>query len=327
METSTPSSGQITINSLVVDKKIQEYRDSKELHYFWDIFSDCISGERIDKELSDNAGKYYGNRIGARNTLIRHDLEEAKLFTSARDSYAKVTCDKILQFFRTSVFSWSTGGKEYANAGSIESFKHMPTAHLEELYAHENIAEMEALSELIDDTVVKIIEEFKSFEAVRACFNFYNHRPAFGKNPPIFRDCLEHVVTLARYTKEAGVNESYFQNAGAHVRQYRDMLDPQKDVPEDYRLFLASSDKAASQIRHDIEETLSQYLKTLVSFAQMQKKATKDELKLDLNGFLSDTGYTLESLHFEIAPTYKSTMDKIMFKRSGWELNAITPKK
>jgi hypothetical protein len=59
----------------------------------------------------------------------------------------------------------------------------------------------------------------------------------------------------------------------------------------------------------------------------MQKKGTKDELKLDLNGFLSDTGYTLDTLHFEIAPTYKSTMDKIMFKRSGWELHAITPKK
>lgn len=51
MENSTSSAGQLAINSLVVDKKIQEYRDSKELHYFWDIFSDCISGARIDKEL------------------------------------------------------------------------------------------------------------------------------------------------------------------------------------------------------------------------------------------------------------------------------------
>jgi hypothetical protein len=59
----------------------------------------------------------------------------------------------------------------------------------------------------------------------------------------------------------------------------------------------------------------------------MQKKATKDELKTDLNGFLSDTSYTLESLHFEIAPTYKSTMDKLMFKHSGWELHAVMPKK
>ncbi len=327
METTTPTSGQITINNLVIDKKMQEYRDSKELHYFWDIFSDCVSGERIDKELADNAGKYYGNRIGARNTLIRHDLDESKLFTSARDTYAKVTCDKILQFFRISVFSWSTGGKAYANHGSIESFKHMPTAHLEELYAHENIVEIEALSELIDDVVVKIIEEFKSFEAVRACFNFYNHRPAFGKNPPIFRDCLEHVVTLARHTRDAGVNESYFQNAGAHIRQYRDMLDPEKNVPEDYRLFLASSDKVTSQLRHDIEETLAQYLHTLVAFAQMQKKSTKDELKVDLNSFLADTGYTVETLHFEIAPTYKGTMDRIMFKHSGWELRAIPAKK
>lgn len=327
METTPSAGGQITINNLVLDKKIQEYRDSKALHYFWDIFSECISGERIEKELSDNAGKYYGNRIGARNVLIRHDLDEAKLFITARDAYAKVTCEKILQFFRTSVFSWSTGGKTYANEGNIESFKHMPVAHLEELYAHDNIVEMEALSDLIDDVVVKIIEEFKSFEAVRACFNFYNHRPAFGKNPPIFRDCLEHIVHLTRHTRDIEANESYFQNAGAHIRQYRDMLDPEKSIPEEYRLFISSSDKPTSQIRHDVEETIGQYLHTLVSFSQMQKKTSKDDIKVDLNSFLSDTGYTLESLHFEIAPTYKSTMDKIMFKRSGWEIRALPVKK
>lgn len=327
METNTPSTGQLTINSLVIDKKMQQYRDSKELHYFWDLFSDCVSGERIEKELADNAGKYYGNRIGARNTLIRHDLDEVKLFPTARDTYSKVTCEKILQFFRTSVFSWSTGGKSYSNGGNIESFKHMPTAHLEELYNHDDALEMESLSELIDDVVVKIIDEFKSFEAVRACFMFYGHRPAFGKNPPVFRDCLEHVAKIARHAHDAGTNESYFQNAGAHIRQYRDMLDPEKTVPEDYRIFLTSSDKATSQIRHDIEETLVQYMHTLVSFSQMQKKGTKDELKLDLNGFLGDTGYTLESLHLEVSPTYKTTMDKIMFKRSGWEIHEIPVKK
>lgn len=203
----------------------------------------------------------------------------------------------------------------------------MPVAHLEELYIHENIAEMEALSELIDDVVVKIVDEFKSFDAVRSCSNFYSHRPVFGKNSPIFRDCLEHVVRLARHMRDAGINESYFQNAGAHVRQYHDMLDPDKNISEEYRLFLGSSDKSTSQVRRDIEETLGQYLHTLVSFAQMQKKATKDDLKLDLNAFLVDTGYTLETLHFEIEPTYKTTMDHIMFKKSGWELHAITPKK
>lgn len=296
METNMPASGQIAINNLVVDKKMQEYRDRKEPQYLWDLFSDCISEERIEKELTDNAGKYYGNRIGARNALIRHDLDEAKLFTSARDAYAKITGDKILAIFRTSVFSWSTGGKAYANGGNAESFKHMPTSYLEELYAHDTIAEIEALSELIDAVVVKIIEEFKSFEAVRACFMFYGHRIGFGKNPPIFRDCLEHAVQLAHYVREAGTNESYFQNAGAQVRQYRDMLDPEKTIPEDYRIFLTSSDKSASQIQHDLEETLSQYLMTLTSFTQMQKKATKDELKLDLNSFLSETGYTLEAL-------------------------------
>jgi hypothetical protein len=262
---------------------MQEYRDTKELHYFWDLFSDCVSGERIEKELTDNAGKYYGNRIGARNTLIRHDLDAVGLFKNARDTYAKITCEKILQFFRISVFSWSTGGKAYANGGNIESFKQMPVAHLEELYVHEDLLEIEALSELIDDVIVKIIEEFKSFEAVRSCFIFYRHRPAFGKNPPVFRDCLENIVAISKHAREAGTNESYFQNAGAHIRQYRDMLDPDKSIPEDYRLFLSSSDKSASQIRSDIEETLVQYIRTLVSFSQMQKKEKKDDIKLDLN--------------------------------------------
>jgi len=159
----------------------------------------------------------------------------------------------------------------------------MPAAHLEELYIHEDLLEMETLSELIDDVVVKIIEEFKSFEAVRSCFMFYGHRPAFGKNPPVFRDCLENIVAISKHAREAGTNESYFQNAGAHIRQYRDMLDPDKSVPEDYRLFLSSSDKSASQIRSDIEETLVQYIRTLVSFSQMQKKEKKDDIKLDLN--------------------------------------------
>jgi len=322
----TTASSQITINNLVLDKKMQDYRDSKELHYFWDVFGDCISDARIEKELADNVGKYYGNRVTARNAIIKRDLEETKLFTNARDAYAKVTCDKILQFFRMSVFSWSTGGKNYAEGGDVEAFKRMPVAHLEELYNHENIGEMEALSELIDDVVVKIIEEFRSFETVRSCFIFYTHRPAFGKNPPIYRDCLEHVARIAEHVREAGTNESYFQNAGAQIKQYRDMLDPEKTLPEDYRLFLASSDKSTSQIQHDIEETLSQYLHTLIAFAQMQKKEKKEDIKLDLNGFLGNTRYTLETLHIDIVPTYKNAMDKVMFKRSGWEIHTHTVK-
>jgi hypothetical protein len=105
------------------------------------------------------------------------------------------------------------------------------------------------------------------------------------------------------------------------------MLDTDKNMLEDYRLFLSASDKSTTQIRHDIEETLTQYIKTLVSFAQMQQKGTKNELKQDLETFLTDTGYTLETLHLEIAPTYKTTMDKIIFKRSGWELREIPTKK
>jgi hypothetical protein len=327
MENSTPVTAQVMINNLVIDKKMQEYRDSKELQYFWDILSDCVSEERISIELSENAGKYYGNKTLARNKLIRQDLETAKLFATARDSYAKITCEKILQFFRISIFSWSTGGKNYANGGDIESFKRMPIAHLAELYNHDNVLEMEALSELVDEIIVKIMDEFKNFEAVRSCFIFYNHRPAFGKNPPIYRDCLEYVNSIARHARFADKNESYFQNAGAQIRQYREMLDPEKSVPEDYKLFLTSSDKSTSQIRHDIEETLTQYIRTLVSFEQMQKRGTKNEIKQDLEIFLSETGYTLETLRIEIAPTYKTTMDKIIFKRSGWELHEIPEKK
>lgn len=114
MENSSSPVSQATINNLLVDQKMQAYRDHKDLVYFWDLFSDVIAGTRIDKELADNAGKYYGNRMSARNTLIRHDLEDAKLFLGARETYAKLTCEKILQFFRFSVFSWSTGGKNYA---------------------------------------------------------------------------------------------------------------------------------------------------------------------------------------------------------------------
>ena len=76
----TPTSGQagtqFTINSLVVDKRMADYRDQKELHYFWDLFAMCISGERVEKELAENNSKYYGNKVNARNTLIRKELEE-----------------------------------------------------------------------------------------------------------------------------------------------------------------------------------------------------------------------------------------------------------
>lgn len=275
METTLPAPEQVMLNNLLIDKKMQHYRDSKELQNFWDVFDDYASVERIERELSENAGKYYWNKISARNALIRRDLENAALFSTARDAYAEITCEKILQFFRVSVFSWSTGGKNYAKTGDTNSFTRIPITHLEELYNHDSSLEIEALSELVDGVIVKIVEEFRSFEAVRSCYNFYNQRPAFGKNPPIFRDCLEYIVVIARHAREAGTNESYFQNAGAQIRQYREMLDPEKNVPEEYKLFLTSSDKPASQIRHDIEETLTQYVRTLVAFSQCRKKEQK----------------------------------------------------
>jgi hypothetical protein len=175
----------------------------------------------------------------------------------------------------------------------VEAFKRMPTKFLEELYDHTNIAEIELLSELIDEVVVKIIEEFRSFEAVRACLRFYSHRPQPGKNPPIYRDCLEHIYEIAEHARNAGDVELYFQNAGARIRQYRDMLDPDKNLTEEYRLFLSASNKPLTQVKKDIEETLAQYLHTLVSFNQMQKKEKKDEINLDLASFLGKTGYTL----------------------------------
>ena len=134
MET-TPTT-HVMINNLVIDKKMQEYRDSKELHYFWDLFEDSISTEKVEQELSSNTTKYYGSSKNARNSLIRRELEEAKLFVIARDAYAKITCEKILQFFRVSLFSWSTGGKNYAYSGNIDTFKKMPLVHLRDLYNH-----------------------------------------------------------------------------------------------------------------------------------------------------------------------------------------------
>jgi hypothetical protein len=326
METTTTTTPMM-INSLVIDKKMLLYRDSHTLEHFWDMFSEFVSEERIKKELDANTGKYYGNAVQARNTLIRHDLDEAKLYITARDTYAKITCEKILEHFRMGVFSWSTGGKNYALEGTIDAFKKMPLNHLNELYDHENIAEVETLSELIDETLNKMIEEFKSLEAVRACAIFYHERPVFGKNSPIFRDCLNYIADVSRHVRDAGTNEGYFQSAGAQVRQYREMLDPEKTTPEDYRLFLAASDKSTSQIRRDIEETLRQHLNTLVAFEQIQKKSNKNEVRQDLEWFLSNTLYTLESLRLSIAPVYRGIIDKIILRRSAWELREIPVKK
>lgn len=62
MEDTTPVTDQKMINSLVLDKKIQDYRAAHDLHFFWDILGDCITDARIEQELTVNAGKYYGNK-------------------------------------------------------------------------------------------------------------------------------------------------------------------------------------------------------------------------------------------------------------------------
>ena len=329
MDTSTPaqSGTQFAINSLLVDKRMADYRDQKELHYFWDLFAMAISSERVEKELAENNSRYYGNKVEARNTIIRKELEEKTLFTSARAEYAKITCEKILLFFRTMVFSWSGGGKDFAHGeGSIDRYKKLPVMYLSDLYATDNIHDVEELSELIDNVINKIIEEFHSFEVVRACALFYHNRPNIGKNVPIYNDCLHYIVELAKYIKESTTNETFFQNAGNHIKQYREMLDPIKEQTEDFKIFIGAGDKSTSQIRHDVEDTLNQYLKTLMQFTQMQTKANKEEVKNDLNTFLRETEYTIDSLGLEVNPVYKSTMDKLMFKKSGWEL-ATKPKK
>lgn len=323
MDTSTPahSGTQFEINSLLVDKRMADYRDQKELHYFWDLFAMAVSPERVEKELAENNSRYYGNKVEARNTIIRKELEEKTLFASARAEYAKTTCEKILLSFRSIVFSWSTGGKSFAQGeGSIERHKHLPVTYLSDLYSQDNLRDIEELSELIDNVVNKMEEEFHSFEAVRACSFFYHNRPNIGKNVAIYRDCMSYIVELTKHLKEADTNETYFQNAGGHVRQYREMLDPIKETPEDFKIFIGTADKSTSQIRHDVGDTIGQYVATLIKFTQIQTRATKDEVKNDINTFLSETGYTLDKLNLEIAPIYKTTLDKLMFKKSGWEL-------
>jgi len=225
------------------------------------------------------------------------------------------------------VFSWSQGGKNFAHGeGSIERYKHLPVMYLTDLYAQDNIHDIEELSELIDGVIIKIVDEFHAFEAIRACADFYHNRPNIGKNIPIYRDCMAYIGELTRHIKEGALNETYFQNAGGHIKQYRDMLDPIKETPEDFKIFVGAGDKTTSQVRHDVEDTLGQYLKTLILFTQIQTKGTKDEVKNDLDTFLRETDYTVEKLGFEISPIYKTTMDKIMFKKSGWQLT-MKPKK
>lgn len=98
------------------------------------------------------------------------------------------------------------------------------------------------------------------------------------------------------------------------------MLDPIKETPEDFKIFITSADKSTSQIRHDMEDTIKQYVATLLQFTQIQTRTNKDEVKNDLDTFLRETGYTVEKLSYEISPIYKTTMDKLMFKKSGWQL-------
>lgn len=70
----------------------------------------CVSHERVEKEMARNHSKYYGNKIEARNALVKKELEEKWFFINARAEYAKITCDKILSFFGT----WCFPGQKVA---------------------------------------------------------------------------------------------------------------------------------------------------------------------------------------------------------------------
>ena len=79
----------LTINSLMVDKRMTDYRDDKELHIFLGPLR-CVSHmERVEKELAENTNTYYGNKVEARNTLIKTELGRKSLFVSARAEICK----------------------------------------------------------------------------------------------------------------------------------------------------------------------------------------------------------------------------------------------
>ena len=195
-----------------------------------------------------------------------------------------------------------------------------------ELFSEGKSDEIESISETIDSMIDKIQEEYGRFDAVRAAYNFYRKRPIPGKQTPVYNGVLDEVSHLARHIRKAGSDETYFQKAVAYVRQYRDMLDPVKDMTEDYRAFISSGDKLTSDIKHDTENTLTEYITTLVSLGQMQKK-TKEEIRDNVNSFIQETEYTLTKLSLEISPIYNSTLDKMMFKKAGWKVEKIPVKK
>lgn len=189
------------LNQLIIDKKIQEYRDRDTLSHFYDLFADLVTDEAITKEIVSKSDTYFGDKKKARNALLRAIFDEQNLFTSTRDIYVKITSEKILHFFRISVFAWSKGGKSFAESGSLDTFSAMPMSYFRELY-DETIQEIETLSEVIDQILTKMQDEMTSFKAVTMCHTFYTKRPLFGKNVPVYHGSLNYITALAKIASE-----------------------------------------------------------------------------------------------------------------------------
>ena len=83
--------------------------------------------------------------------------------------------------------------------GTIERHKKLLIMYLSDLYNHDKITDVEELNELVDSVIIKIIEEYHSFEAIRACSVFHHNRPNIGKNIPIYRDCINYISKLATH--------------------------------------------------------------------------------------------------------------------------------
>ena len=204
--------------------------------------------------------------------------------------------------------------------GTIERYKKLPIMYISDLYNHDKITDVEELkSELVDSVIIKIIEEYHSFEAIRACSVFYHNRPNIGKISPSIVTASIIFPNSQHMSKEAGINETYFQNVGAHIKQYRDMLDPVAKLLKISKIFVGSGDKSTSQIRHDLEETLVQYIKTLIQFTKSKQKQPKMMSKTISMVSSVRRSIRFPKLGYEVSPVYKTTLDKLMFKKSGWK--------
>ena len=307
-----------SLNQLVIDQRIEHYRSLGEIQDFGDMLADSVSAERVAKELSENGHAYYNNALVARNALIRRELEEKGLFVSARHAYATETCEKVLQLFRRTVFVWSQDGKKYANVHKdIHEFDTLAKKYIVDLYSPSELSDIEEVKKLLDHVYLTMHEEFHTMETVRSCANFYHTRPAAGKHPFVYAGCIDYIRDIIAYAHDAGTNEMYFQNAAQNLKQYRETLDPVKEASEDFKMFISLCGKTSTELRHDIRETLAQYITIMIQTSDMQAKASKNDVEGEMTKFMQGTGYTLKDLGYDVHQIYNNNMDSVMFKQSG----------